>query len=273
MKNRIISFVLAAGILSACGGVDPVSSNDVSIDPVSSSIEPVSSDIKQIRWNEQVDADLAVTLGQYAVNLPLLEASSYESQNETTESGVTYTRITCFTEDSEDKAALYKVGLKVGGWTVEADGNSFVGNVRVSFDTFLLVTFAANNPNGKKAVTIAAWLYHDKVSVFPNDKVMEFCGHELPALAADFYTFGTGSLYGITVLQLTCYGVDTETYSAYINTLKKEGWDMQVYYDSYSGYQESWGLYNQLTYYDVDTAMAANIETDRPVVTIDIYRA
>jgi hypothetical protein len=156
---------------------------------------------------------------------------------------------------------------------VEADGNSFVGNVRVSFDTFLLVTFAANNPNGKKAVTIAAWLYHDKVSVFPNDKVMEFCGHELPALAADFYTFGTGSIYGITVLQLTCYGVDTETYSAYINTLKKEGWDMQVYYDSYSGYQESWGLYNQLTYYDVDTAMAANIETDRPVVTLDIYRA
>jgi len=268
---------LASALLSGCATENPTSAVNDSSNAAISSIAPdsasSSSEIKQVRWNAEVDANLAKTLGEYAANLPLLEANSYESLNETLDSGVTYTRITCYTEDSEDKAALYKVGLKIGGWTVDMDGNNYVANVRVAFDTFLLVTFAANNPNGKKAVTIAAWLYHDKVKEFPNDKVMEFCGHELPALAADFYTFGTGSLYGITVLQLTCYGVDTETYSAYINTLKKEGWDMQVYYDSYSGYQESWGVYNQLTYYDVETAMASNIETDRPLVTIDIYRA
>lgn len=264
MKGKVLHFILAVALLSACGAATPGKRGN---DPLAS-----SNAVKAIRWNEQVDADLRETLGEFAEKLPRLEANSYESRNETLSSGVSYTRIICYSEDSEEQAKLYKVGLKVDGWSVETDGNTNTASLRVAFDTFLLVAFLADNPNGKSAVTVAAWLYHDKISEFPNDKVLAFCGHELPVLEADFYTFANGNLYGIDVLEVTCYGVEKSAYEEYLETLKEEGWDIQAYYSSYSGYQESWDLYNQLTYYDVETATAGGIETDRPVALIDVYK-
>ncbi|MBP5090946.1 MAG: hypothetical protein J6328_00070 [Bacilli bacterium] len=228
------------------------------------------------RWNAETDKNLEITLGEFASFLPVLEADSYQSFNEALDSGdVTYTRIICYCEEAEDKAAVYRVGLKFAGWDVGLDdmGRHYEGYVRVSFDSLLLVTFASGTQNGKQAVTIAAWIYHDKVKEFPNDKVKEFSSHELPILKADCYTFATGSMYGIDVLELCCYGVNENTYLEYIDTLMDDGWDMQVYYNSYSGYKASWGYYNQLTYYDVETAQASGFETDRSLVTIDIYRS
>lgn len=93
------------------------------------------------RWDEETDANFETTLGEHAEILPVLEANSYESLNGISDSGVAYTRIACYTGEAEDKALVYRVGLKLAGWEVrlENNGSYYEGYIRVAFDTLIIL--------------------------------------------------------------------------------------------------------------------------------------
>ena len=234
MKSKFFLAVMSGLVLflSSCGeNTLNVSSfsEETSIEETtqSSSLSPT----EKILWNDEVDALLGVSLGNYSSYLPVLYADYYEGDNALNERyGITYTSIICLGEGMEDGAKNYSRALSLLSFDVSYNDEykSYGAIKRVAFDSLMQVTFFSSiNKDNRNYTGIACWIYHDKVTKFPSEEVNAFLGEDIPVIEAPFYSFSKTEYLGTAIFCLYCYGLESSSYDDYKSMLAEDSWTIE----------------------------------------------
>ncbi len=194
------------------------------------------------KWSKEVDPLLRESLGEYFDYLPVIENATFEAQNSyNKEYDITFTSLYAYGDFSSSDAKFYAIGLELDGFTRTYDESTGYHScyLQMSYTTAMAVQVTFSIPH--KCIVLSAYKQTLLYDEFPEEKVKDYVGENIPDPALPYYSWRTLTVQSIEYFAIYCYPDQGKTFSSqvvsdYCAKLEAAGYTIDDSYAIYGNY-------------------------------------